>query len=217
MSHRVKLLLGIGILCVVIAASVLAYDELAGRVTPYNPFLEQGAPEASVSPDAVPLYSPSPSSREPHPTPTPSSAPEERDEEHPAPDFTVQDDEGNPVKLSDYFGKPIVLNFWASWCPPCRSEMPDFDKVYAELKDEITFLMVDLVGGQETMESGRAYAEQQGLSFPIYYDVDQEAATAYGIMYIPTSYFIDAAGNLVTGTSSAIDEETLRYAIDLIL
>ena len=69
------------------------------------------------------------------------------------PDFTVVDEEGNPVSLSDFFGKPIILNFWASWCGPCKSEMPDFEEAYLEYGDVIQFLMVNCTdGSRETVE-----------------------------------------------------------------
>ena len=67
---------------------------------------------------------------------------------NPAPDFTVFDAQGNKVKLSDFAGQPVVLNFWASWCPPCKAEMPIFNEVYAHSKNDIVFLMIDLVDGQ---------------------------------------------------------------------
>ncbi|MBP3544577.1 MAG: TlpA family protein disulfide reductase, partial [Lachnospiraceae bacterium] len=72
-------------------------------------------------------------------------------EKVPAPDFTVIDAEGNEVKLSDMRGKPVVVNFWASWCGPCKMEMPEFEEVYKELGDEVHFMMVNLTDGwQET-------------------------------------------------------------------
>lgn len=132
-----------------------------------------------------------------------------------APDFTVFDADGNAVKLSDFKGKPIVLNFWASWCPPCKGEMPHFDKVYKDVKDDVVFVMVDLVDGQrETQEKGQKYVSDQGFEFPVYFDTNQEAAATYGISSIPTTLFIDADGNIVNGYEGGITEKQLTAAID---
>lgn len=134
-----------------------------------------------------------------------------------APDFTVNDKDGNAVKLSDFIGKPIVLNFWASWCPPCKSELPDFNKVYNEMKDDVVFLMVDLVDGQrETVATGSGYITEQGYSFSVYYDTTQEAANAYGISSIPTTLFIDKDGNIAEGQTGMLDEDGLRKGISKI-
>ena len=134
-----------------------------------------------------------------------------------APDFTVYDREGNAVRLSDFEGKPVVLNFWASWCPPCRSEMPDFDKTYRSLGNEIHFVMVNLTDGQsETVESACAFLEDAGYSFPVYFDTGGMAAATYGISSIPTTYFINARGELVTWASGAISEALLLQGIDMI-
>ncbi|MEG1427850.1 MAG: redoxin domain-containing protein, partial [Oscillospiraceae bacterium] len=74
--------------------------------------------------------------------PTAQSGENSTPEKTPAADFTVYDQEGNEVKLSDYFGKPIVLNFWTSWCGPCKQEMPHFEKTFVERGKDIHFLMV---------------------------------------------------------------------------
>ena len=134
-----------------------------------------------------------------------------------APDFTMVDGEGNEVKLSDFFGKPIVLNFWASWCGPCKSEMPDFDEAYLELGGEVQFLMVNMTdGAQETLETAKAFIAASGYSFPVYYDVNSDAAITYGVSSIPTTYFIDADGNLITYGRGALSAATLQKGIGMI-
>ncbi|MDZ5724126.1 TlpA disulfide reductase family protein [Acetobacterium sp. K1/6] len=139
------------------------------------------------------------------------------DELQAAPDFTVFDQAGKPVKLSDFAGKPVVLNFWASWCPPCKSEMPHFNTVYQDQKDEVVFLMINQTDGQrETKAKGLQYIANQGFDFPIYFDTEFEASTAYGISSIPTTLFINPAGEIVSGYRGAIDEATLRSGIEAI-
>ncbi len=136
---------------------------------------------------------------------------------NPVPDFTVYDLEGNAVKLSDYFGKPIVLNFWASWCGPCRSEMPHFEEKYLALKDDITFLMVNVTdNSRETVEVASNFIAESGYTFPVLYDTASNAAIAYGVTSLPTTYFIDAAGNGVAQAVGAIDADTLQRGIDMI-
>ena len=138
-----------------------------------------------------------------------------------APDFSMVDNDGNAVRFSSLFGKPIVLNFWASWCPPCRIEMPDFDRVWKELgtggTNEVYFVMLNLVDGRrETVEIAQRYINEHGYSFPVYFDVHQEGARAYFIRSIPTTIFIDRDGNIINGIQGAINEQTLRRGIDLI-
>jgi thiol-disulfide isomerase/thioredoxin len=134
-----------------------------------------------------------------------------------APDFTALDADGREVKLSDLFGEPVVLNFWASWCPPCKSEMPEFDLVYQELSGDVRFVMLALTDGQrETVDTASKYVSDQGFSFPVYFDTKQEGAYAYGIQSIPTTFFIDKDGYIATRTIGAINEQALREGIGLI-
>ncbi|SFR54097.1 TlpA family protein disulfide reductase [Anaeromicropila populeti] len=142
---------------------------------------------------------------------------EEETDEFAAPDFKVYDKDGQEVTLKSKVGKPIVLNFWASWCGPCKSEMPDFQKVYEELDVDVEFMMVNLTdGSRETKESALQHIEDNEYTFPVYFDIDQNAAYMYNVSSIPTTYFIDASGNLITYAQGMIEEEDLLKGIDLI-
>lgn len=134
-----------------------------------------------------------------------------------APDFIVYDAQGNEVRLSDYFGKPIVLNFWASWCGPCQSEMPDFHEKYLQLGEDIHFLMVNMTdGSRETIESAAAFISENEYTFPVLYDTQSSAALTYGAYSLPTTFFIDAEGYAIAQATGAIDADTLRRGIDMI-
>ena len=134
----------------------------------------------------------------------------------PAPDFTVYDGAGNEVHLSDYLGKPVVLNFWASWCGPCRMEMPHFQEKQLELEGEVQFLMVNVTTGRETLESAQEFIAGQGYTFPVFYDTEADAAMAYGAYSLPATYFIDAEGYAIAHARGAIDAATLQTGIDMI-
>ena len=134
----------------------------------------------------------------------------------PAPDFTVYDEAGNEVHLSDYLGKPVVVNFWASWCGPCRMEMPEFQEKHLELGGEVQFLIINMTGGRETVETARDFIAGQGYTFPVLYDTEGDAAVTYGAYALPTTYFIDAEGYAIAQARGAINSETLQAGIDMI-
>lgn len=135
-----------------------------------------------------------------------------------SPNFTVYDMEGNEVNLTDFFGKPIIINFWASWCGPCKMEMPDFNEAYETYKDDIEFLMVNMTdGSRETIEVASSFIAESGYTFPVYYDTDYSAAITYSVSSLPTSYFLNAEGELVTYARGAINGATLEKGIDMIL
>lgn len=138
-------------------------------------------------------------------------------QEYPAPDFLMTDSDGNTVRLSDFEGKPVVLNFWASWCGPCKNEMPEFDKLYSEFGDEFHFLMVNLTdGSRETVAGAKEFIEEAGYGFSVYFDIDGEGASEFSVYSIPVTYFIDARGNIAAYAQGSLDGEIIKQGMDMI-
>lgn len=137
--------------------------------------------------------------------------------ENQAPNFTVETADGEEVSLHDFFGKPIVLNFWASWCGPCKMELPDFQEAYEKYGEEIVFIMVNMTDGvQETKETAMKYMEDAGYTLPVYYDTKQDAAYTYTVYSLPTTFFINAEGEAVAYAQGMIDAQTLEKGISMI-
>lgn len=158
---------------------------------------------------------------EAEPTAEPTAAPERQAEvmgpvrRYMAQDFTCYDDAGNAVKLSDMRGKPVVVNFFASWCGPCRMEMPYFDEFCAEYSDRVTFMMVNLCAfGNDTKENAKLMVENGGWTFPVYFDSDGDAATVYAIRSMPTTLFVSPDGELKGRHTGTMDRDTLEKTIE---
>lgn len=131
-----------------------------------------------------------------------------------AADFTVYDSEMNKVKLSDYFGKPIIINFWTTWCGPCKSELPTFDAMYKKYGDEVVFIMINLTDGYNDTVSGvKEFVSEGGYSFPVYYDTKYDASNTYGVRSIPETVFINADGSLYETRIGVVSEVVLENYI----
>lgn len=133
-----------------------------------------------------------------------------------APDFEVLDRSGNAVRLSDFIGKPVVINFWATWCYYCKAEMPDFNKAYENYPD-VQFLMINATDGvRETMDSAKIYIDKSGFSFDVFYDTKLDAVNSYYVTGFPATFFIDKEGRLVARGSGALDYESIVRGIEMI-
>ncbi len=135
-----------------------------------------------------------------------------------APDFKVYDMKGNAVTLSEKKGKPVIVNFWATWCPPCVGELPHFNAMYEKYGDKIEFMMVDLTDGyDETEAKVKSFIDKNGYTFPVYLDSDINAVVAYKISSIPLTVFVDENGRMVNSQVGAMDESTLEGYIKNLL
>ena len=135
-----------------------------------------------------------------------------------APNFTVLDGEGNEVSLSDFAGRPVVLNFWATWCGPCQMEMPDFESAWLEYGNDVEFMMLNMTdGSRDTLEGVKAFIEEAGYTFPVYFDTTYSAAYAYGAGSLPMTVFIDEDGILVGGQVGMISNNNLIAGIQSLL
>ena len=197
-SKKTLMIISLALVLVIGGASVL-YTRLGQSLSPDQLSVQQQQTETAVTGETA--------AEEPA-APEPALAP----------DFTVYDKNGNEVQLSDYNGKPIVLNFWASWCGPCQMEMPDFHEKYLELGQDVHFLMVNMTdGSRETVDSASAFIDKNAYAFPVFYDTAVDAAMTYGVYSLPTTYFINAEGHAIAQATGSINAETLQRGIDMIM
>lgn len=136
--------------------------------------------------------------------------------QNPATDFTVYDTNGNPIKLSDLKGKPVVVNFWKSWCVYCKLEMPDFNEMYLKYGDKVHFLFVNPLG-DDTVTNAQNYLSNNDLNLPVYYDEQRSATTAYRIVGVPRTLFVNSDGSLYIDKLGAISAVALEAYIGQML
>ncbi len=131
----------------------------------------------------------------------------------PAPDFTLVDLAGEPITLSSMKGRTVLINFWATWCAPCRKEMPDMNSLYLEMKTEgFEILAINL---QEGRGKAKAFADDFGLAFPILLDLKGDVGSTYRLTGLPESWFVDRNGILQERAIGPMDEEMMREKLEI--
>lgn len=132
-----------------------------------------------------------------------------------SPDFELTTLEGEPVKLSDYQGKKVVLNFWATWCPPCRAEMPHMQNYFEEhgAGDNVEILAVNLTTEDRGLDKIKSFVKEYELTFPIPMDEEGDIGALYQAVTIPTSYMIDTEGKVQNKIVGPMNEEMMEKMI----
>lgn len=138
----------------------------------------------------------------------------------PAIDFILTDQYGNTHKLSDYKGKTVFLNFWATWCSPCRAEMPDIQKLYesAETEGEDALVVLGVAApnleNEKSEEEIKAFLEENGYTYPVLMDTTGEAFMSYGVNAFPTTFMITREGEVFGYASGQLNEETMKSIVE---
>jgi cytochrome c biogenesis protein CcmG, thiol:disulfide interchange protein DsbE len=134
-----------------------------------------------------------------------------------APEISLPTAEGGSVSLSELRGKPVLVNFWASWCPPCRSEMPAMQQLYRELRDQGVVILAVNAANQDDRAAAQEFTRSLGLDFPIVFDLGGQAAGSYAVRSLPSSYFIDPDGVIREIVIGGMSEASLRIRLRKLL
>lgn len=129
-------------------------------------------------------------------------------------DFKLKDLHGNELSLSDLKGKKVFINFWATWCPPCKAEMPEIEKIYQETKNSDLVIVAVEIG--EPLGTVKPFIDNNKYNFKVVLDSDQSVATKYSISAIPTSYFIDKNGYIVSKNVGEMSINQMKASIKVL-
>ncbi|MGG0662714.1 TlpA disulfide reductase family protein [Viridibacillus arvi] len=132
-----------------------------------------------------------------------------------APDFELETLDGKKVKLSDFRGKKVILNFWATWCPPCKAEIPHMQKYYEKFAKEDNFEIVamNLTSQQEKVKYVKKFVKTYEMTFPVLLDTEGEQMRTYEIYTIPTTYFLDTKGIIQKKVIGPVDQDSMRESV----
>ncbi|SMO48515.1 TlpA family protein disulfide reductase [Melghirimyces algeriensis] len=128
-----------------------------------------------------------------------------------APDFTLETLEGKSVTLSQNDGKPSLINFWASWCGPCRVEMPHLQEAYDQYKDQVNFIMVNT---QDKELGMKTFLEDNGYTFPVVVDQTEEVSQKYSIFNIPQTFIVNSEGEITKRIMGSMSKEQLEEIME---
>ena len=135
-----------------------------------------------------------------------------------APDFDLQSLSGETLKLSDYRGQKVFLNFWASWCGPCKVEMPHMESYYEKYKDleNVEVVAVNMTNTERNFEKVQEFVETHELTFPVLLDHEGEVENLYKVISFPTTYLINEKGIIIDGFSASVDEGEIKELVESI-
>jgi len=191
MKSKIELILGVAGVAVFIVIAVFVYNALVNR---------------GNLPENIVVYEPQ-EVQEKEPQEGASEAPPLQ-----VPDFAMVDEAGNEVMLSDFFGAPLVVNFWASWCPACVAELSYFETLYQNYGSDVHVIKVNL---GETMDTVERFMQENGYSFPLYFDIS--GAVAFGVQFIPVTFFIGVEGNAAARVQGPVNDSVLEQGLAAIL
>lgn len=133
------------------------------------------------------------------------------------PPFTLPSYPDNqPISLSDFKGKPLLINFWASWCPPCQEETPDLVKAYAKYGNKVQFISVNLTA-KDSLPDIKGFIDKYGIQYPVALDVNGTVTSQYNVVAIPTSIFVNRSGVIVARVTGAIMPQILESDLQRIM